>query len=207
MVPGIRRDYSMANRPDEEQLEFHLRIMPAADSVSRRVARTLQPGDVVKVRGPFGISYLRMQHTGPMLCIAGGSGLAPIKSIVETALAGGSDRAIHLYFGVRAERDVYFENELVQLQRRFPNFRASIVLSEPDTQPSQTLLPRRHGFVTATVAADFQGLAGFKAYFAGPPPMVDAATALVRGRGIELRDVHADAFFPAAEPKRTAEMR
>ena len=208
VAPGFVRDYSMANRADEKLPEFHIRIMPAANSVSRRIAAALKPGDLVKVRGPLGTSYLRVQHAGPMLCIAGGSGLAPIKSIVETALEGGFGQPVHLYFGVRAERDVYFEAQLAELQRRFPSFKAHIVLSEPGAQGAASLLPRRVGFVTAAVAADFPALAGFKAYLAGPPPMVDAATALVRERGVESRDIHADAFFPAAvESKQTAKMQ
>ena len=208
VAPGVVRDYSMANRPDEKRLEFHIRVMPSANSVSRRMAATLKPGDLVKVTGPLGMSYLRAQHAGPMLCIAGGSGLAPIKSIVETALGGGFGQPVHLYFGVRAERDVYFEAELAELQRRFASFRAHIVLSEPGGEASATLLPRRRGLVTEAVAADFPALAGFKAYFAGPPPMVDAASVLVRERGVEARDIHADAFFPAATaPKQMAEMR
>ena len=208
VAPGFVRDYSMANRADEKLLEFHIRILPAANSVSRRAAAALKPGDLVKVCGPLGTSYLRAQHAGPMLCIAGGSGLAPIKSIVETALEGGFGQPVHLYFGVRAERDVYFEAQLAELQRRFPSFKAHIVLSEPGAQGAASLLPRRVGFVTAAVAADFPVLAGFKAYLAGPPPMVDAATALVRERGVESRDIHADAFFPAAvESKQTAKMQ
>lgn len=208
VAPGVARDYSMANRPDEKRLEFHIRVMLAANSVSRRMAAGLKSGDMVKVSGPLGTAYLRAQHAGSMLCIAGGSGLAPVKSIVETALEGGFGQPVHLYFGVRAERDVYFEAELAELQSRFPSFKAHIVLSESGGEAAATLLPRRHGLVTEAVAADFSALAGFKAYFAGPPPMVDAATKLVRDRGVESRDIHADAFFPAAAaPKQVAEMR
>ena len=208
MAPGVVRDYSMANRPGEEFLEFHIRIMPKAGSVSSRVAAALKPGDMVKLSGPLGTSYLRAQHAGSMLCVAGGSGLAPIKSIIETALHGGFAQPLHLYFGVRAERDVYFEQELADLQRRFPWFKAHIVLSEPGAQAAQTPLPRRRGLVSEAVATDFPALTGFKAYFAGPPPMVDAASVLVRQRGIEARDIHADAFFPAAvESKQTANMQ
>lgn len=198
VAPGISRDYSMANRPDQPLLEFHVRVMPGG-SVSHRIATALKVGDMVKVSGPMGTSYLRAEHPGPMLCIAGGSGLAPIKSIAETALASRFAQPIHLYFGVRSERDVYFEHELAGLQERHANFRAHIVLSEPGaTSPSDMLLPRRYGLVTDAVAADIEGLAGFKAYFAGPPPMVDAATALVKERGVGVRDIHADAFFPAS---------
>ena len=120
----------------------------------------------------------------------------------------GFGQPVHLYFGVRGERDVYFEAELAELQRRFPSFKAHIVLSEPGAQAAVSLLPRRVGFVTAAVAADFSALAAFKTYFAGPPPMVDAATALVRERGVGSRDIHADAFYPAAvESKQTAKMQ
>jgi len=200
---GEARDYSMANRPEEAQLEFHLRIMPSAGSVSARVAALLKPGDLVQVSGPLGTSYLRTQHAGEILCVAGGSGLAPIKSIIETALHAGLKQTLHLYFGVRSERDVYFEQELAELARRFPSFRPHIVLSEPGTHKEMSLLPRRRGLVTDAVAADFPALEGFKVYLAGPPPMVDAATSLARDRGVQVRDVHADAFFPAAvEPRR-----
>ena len=198
VAPGIYRDYSMANLPDQPLLEFHVRVM-AGGSVSHRIATELKVGDVVKVSGPMGTSYLRAQHPGPMLCIAGGSGLAPVKSIAETALAAGFAQPLHLYFGVRAERDVYFERELARLQERHDNFTAHIVLSENGATSSEgTLLPRRHGLVTDAVAADLADLTGFKAYFAGPPPMVDMASALVKARGVGVRDIHADAFFPAA---------
>jgi ferredoxin-NAD(P)+ reductase (naphthalene dioxygenase ferredoxin-specific) len=208
VAAGLVRDYSMANRPDEKQIEFHIRIMPQANSVSGRVAAHLKPGDMVKVSGPLGTSYLRSQHHGAMLCIAGGSGLAPIKSIIESALHEGFAYPLHLYFGVRAERDVYYERELAELQQRFASFSAHIVLSEPDAQASSTLLPRRRGLVTEAVAADFPDLSGCKAYFAGPPPMVDAAAALARRRGVHSRDIHADAFFPAAvETKQTVKMQ
>ena len=214
VAAGAVRDYSMANCPHERVLEFQIRVMPAAHSVSRRVATLLRPGDMVKVSGPLGTSYLRSQHAGEMLCVAGGSGLAPIKSIIETALHDGFAQPMHLYFGVRSERDIYFELELAELQRRFPSFKAHIVLSEPGTQHDSmqqrgveagaALLPRRYGLVTNAVAADFANLAGFKTYFAGPPPMVDAASALARERGVQLRDIHADAFFPAAVESKPA---
>lgn len=194
---GIERDYSMANAPDDDLLEFHIRMLPDG-AVSGRLAQSLNPGDEVRVSGPLGTAYWRSQHGGPMLCIAGGTGLAPIKSIVETALRSGVGSPVHLYFGVRAERDVYCESLLDEWQQRYPNFRAHIVLSEPGDSESGGKLPRRRGVVTAAVAEDFQDLQGVKLYAAGPPPMVDAAIELTRARGIPRRDMHADAFYPAA---------
>ena len=194
---GLVRDYSMANRPDEKALEFHIRVMQAENSVSRRVAAGLKPGDVVKVSGPLGTSYLRARHPGAMVCIAGGSGLAPVKAIVETALLDGFAQSVHLYFGVRDERDVYLEADLHYLAQRFPSFTPHVVLSEASVNVKGTMLPRRHGFVTDAVAHDFADLTGAKVYIAGPPPMVDAAVIVLRERGVENRDIHADAFFQA----------
>lgn len=189
LPPHLVRDFSMANRPDDALLEFHVRHMRGGKA-SGYVAEKLKVGDRVKVSGPLGTSYLRENHGGPILAIAGGSGLAPIKSIVETALSSGATRPIHLYFGARAERDVYLEARLAELARSHANFFYHIVLSEPRGGTS-----RRTGVVTDAVAADFASLSGFKAYLAGPPVMVEAATELLKQKGLEIRDLHADAFY------------
>jgi naphthalene 1,2-dioxygenase ferredoxin reductase component len=190
---GQPRDYSMANKPEEETLEFHIRSVPGG--ISEKLPIHLKVGDAVKVSGPFGTSYLRAQHSGSILAVAGGSGLAPIRSILRTALANGASQPIHMYFGVRGERDVYGEAELLGLQARHRNLRVHIVLSEArGNSPT-----RRYGLVTDAVRADFRDLTGFMAYLAGPPVMVEAATELVIGLGIPARDVHADAFYATGE--------
>jgi naphthalene 1,2-dioxygenase ferredoxin reductase component len=188
------RDYSMANRPDEALLEFHVRRM-GAGSTSAYVTETLRPGDRVIVEGPFGACYLRDRHNGPILALAGGSGLAPIKSIVETALARGRRQPVHLYYGARDERDIYLEAHFRALAARHDNLRYTPVLSQPSRSTA-----RRVGLVHEVVAADLPDLDGAKAYLAGPPPMVEAATALlVDRRGMRRQDVHADAFYTEAE--------
>jgi ferredoxin-NAD(P)+ reductase (naphthalene dioxygenase ferredoxin-specific) len=187
------RDYSMANRPDEATLEFHIR-RTAGGSASAYVAETLRIGDTVKVEGPFGSSFLRERHTGPILAIAGGSGLAPIKSIVESALAAGTAQPIDLYFGIRAERDLYLEAYFRALEARHGNLRFIPVLSAPDGATT-----RRTGFVHEAAAADHPDLDGAKAYLAGPPVMVEAATAALLARGMRRQDIHADAFYTEAE--------
>ena len=189
------RDYSMANRPDEALLEFHVRRMGAA-SASAYVTEALRPGDRVIVDGPFGACYLREGHTGPILALAGGSGLAPIKSIVETALLQGRRQLIHLYYGARDERDVYLEDHFRALAGRHANLRYTPVLSEP-TAPGTG----RRGLVHEALAADIADLTGAKAYLAGPPAMVEAAAALLRTRGLPRRDIHADAFYSEAEKR------
>lgn len=193
-APDHPRDYSMANMPSEDELEFHLRRVPGG--VSAQVPERVGVGDSVRVSGPYGTSYLRAKHDGAMLAIAGGSGMAPIRSIVRAALAGGMTRPIHLYFGVRAERDVYGEEELLALQQRHPNLRVQVVLSEAQGTPAQE---RRHGLVTEAVREDFARLDGFACYLAGPPVMVEAANELILGLGAAARHVHADAFYATGE--------
>jgi CDP-4-dehydro-6-deoxyglucose reductase/ferredoxin-NAD(P)+ reductase (naphthalene dioxygenase ferredoxin-specific) len=187
------RDYSMANRPDQSELEFHIRQL-GGGTASVYAATQLRLGDPVSVAGPLGTSYLRALHTGPILAIAGGSGLAPIKSIVETALAHGMAQPIRLYFGVRDERDLYAESAMAALAAAHPNFCFIPVLSTPSNSTA-----RRTGFVHHAVAADLGDTDGMKAYLAGPPPMVEAAAALLAERGLRREDIHADAFYTEAE--------
>ena len=187
------RDYSMANRPDEPDLEFNIR-WTAGGSASIYAAERLQVGDAVRVEGPFGNSYLRDKHTGPVIAIAGSSGLAPIKSIVESALAAGMAQPIDLYFGVRGERDLYLEDHFRALAARHGNFRFIPVLSQPEGATT-----RRCGFVHEAAVADHPDLDGAMAYLAGPPVMVEAATTALLARGMRRRDIHADAFYTEAE--------
>ena len=182
------RSYSMANRHGDDRLEFHIRRVPGGVT-SEYVHDELKTGDRVALEFPLGSSYLRQHHSGPILCVAGGSGLAPIKSIVETALAHGMKQPIHVYFGARGERDLYLVEHFHALAERHSNLAFSAVLSEAESAR------HRRGFVTQAVAEDLEDLDGWKAYVAGPPPMVDAAMEVAFGRGLRREDMHADVFF------------
>lgn len=187
------RDYSMANAPGDAELEFHVRRVPGG-TASGVIHELLEPGDPVLVEGPFGSSYLREKHAGPILCIAGGSGIAPVKSIVETALAHGMRQPIHVYFGARTERDLYLVDHFKALECRYPNLTFTPVLSD---QASHAAL--RTGYVSDIVAQDVSDLGGWKAYVAGPPAMVDAAMAVTTTRGLRPEDMYADVFFTPEE--------
>jgi len=186
------RDYSMANVPGDPLLEFHVRVT-ASGATSLHVARRLGIGDSVRVDGPFGTSFLREGHRGPIIAIAGGSGMAPIGSIVEHALQSALPQPIHFYFGVRTEQDLYRHDHFIAQAVRHANFHFTPVLSE-GVDASY-----RRGLVHDAVAADFNDLDGCKAYLAGPPVMVEAASALLERRGMRRSDIHADAFYTAAE--------
>ncbi len=195
--PGApSRDYSLASRPGEELLEFHVRRVPAG-AASQRIWTCATIGDRVSIEGPLGSAFLREKHSGPILGIAGGSGLAPVKAMAETALDKGMGQPIRIYFGARSERDLYLVDRFTALMGGHSNLSFVPVLSE---NPGSGF---RAGYVSDAVAADLDDLDGWKAYLAGPPAMVEAMGLVLLERGIGAADIHADVFFtPEHAPER-----
>jgi ferredoxin-NAD(P)+ reductase (naphthalene dioxygenase ferredoxin-specific) len=189
VAPNLVRPYSMASPCDDNELEFHVRVVPDG-RVSGYIAHTLSVGDVVRVSGPLGTAYLRRGHAGPMLCVAGGTGLAPILSVVRGAVAQGMDNHIHLYFGVRSQRDLYGLDWVRRLQDEHDNLHVHVVVGSGAD-------PRRHrtGLVTNAIEADIDDLGGWRAYLCGSPPMVEASTILAKRLGLPADRIHADAFY------------
>jgi CDP-4-dehydro-6-deoxyglucose reductase/ferredoxin-NAD(P)+ reductase (naphthalene dioxygenase ferredoxin-specific) len=190
------RDFSMANQPDDPILEFHIRAINGG-AVSDHVRHGLKHGDRVTVTGPFGVSYLREKHAGPIFALAGGSGLAPIKSIIERALGIGLRQPIRLYIGVRDETDLYLEDHFQVLTHRHANFSLLPVLSSPSGATE-----RRTGFLADVLTEEAPDLDGAKAYLAGPPAMVETCVAALRRLGIRSDNCHADAFYTEADKAR-----
>ncbi len=182
------RPYSMAGLCTDGELEFHVRLVPGG-RVTGYVARTLKVGDEVRVSGPLGSAYLRRKHDGPMLCVAGGTGLAPILSIIRGVVDEGMHNPIHLYFGLRSERDIYGLDWLAELRRQHRQLKVHTVVA------SGLPAGRRAGLVTDAIKQDWPSLEGFRAYLSGAPPMVEATSLLLRQRGILAEQIYADAFY------------
>ena len=197
------RDFSMANLPSDDFLEFHIRLVPDG-AVTPYVMNELKIGDKVRVQGPYGTAYYRESHQGPVIAAAGGSGLAPIKSIVASAFAKRTEQPIRLYFGVRDERDLYLIDYFEELSKVLENFKFIAVLSEPSGKTE-----RRTGFLADVIADDLSGnmfgLEGYKAYLAGPPILVESTVEKLKLLGIDRSDCHADAFYTEAEKKKLEE--
>jgi ferredoxin-NAD(P)+ reductase (naphthalene dioxygenase ferredoxin-specific) len=188
--PGLReRSYSMTNLPKSRELVFHVRCVRDGQATAHLFERT-QVGDHVDVAGPFGSAYFRPSHRGPILAIAGGSGCGVMKCIVDQALGDDPHRIVHLYIGVRDERDIYLDGPLAELAAKHPGFTYQFVLSSP-CAPTQ----RRQGLVGDAVAADFVDLTNFLGYAAGPPAMIEHLQRIVTSRGLEPTRFHADAFW------------
>lgn len=193
----MQRDFSIASTPVAAEfdglLDFHIRAAPGGSFERLLTSGALQVGQTLQIDAPEGTGYLRTRFEGPMLFVAGGSGLAPVLSMVETAIEQGMTQPIRVLIGMRTEADVYGEAHLSALAKRWGNLTVEYVLSEPDGPTS-----RRVGLVTEVLAecADYRGM---KAYLAGPPPMVEAAARFLFAHGLTQRDVHADAYYNIAE--------
>ncbi len=189
--PQHVRPYSMAGLAGDDELEFHIRKVPGG-RVTEYVFGELREGSTLRLSGPLGTAYLRRRHLGPMLCVGGGTGLAPVLSIVRGALEAGMDNPIQLYFGVRSPQDLYDAERLQALAGRHANLSVHIVVATGAADASQ-----RSGLLTDAIERDFASLAGWRAYLCGAPAMVEALTLLTARLGIAPSQVHADAFYPS----------
>jgi NAD(P)H-flavin reductase len=161
---------------------------------SEHVQERLRPGDRIALEGPFGDAYLRDPGPRPIVAVAGGTGFAPIRSIIRTALDRRGGGPIHVYLGFRDERDVYGENDLSMWMAADRKLNGDVVLSQPSNRTQ-----RRTGFVHEAIMEDFDDLRGAQIYVCGPSPMVTAVQAVAAGLGVPPDDIHADPFTPAAE--------
>lgn len=189
-TPDHIRPYSMAGLPDDDEMEFQIRLVPGG-RVTEYVFENLKVGASIRISGPLGTAYLRKKHEGPMLCVGGGTGLAPVMSIVRGALESGMTNPIHLYFGVRSKADLYDVDRLHALADKYPNLKVNVVVAIGEIPPGL-----RGGLVNEAIAADIPSLAGWAAYLCGSPAMVEALNIQVIRLGIERSKIHADAFYP-----------
>ncbi len=190
-TPEHIRPYSMAGLHDDGEWEFQVRRVPDG-RVTAFIFDELKVGTTLRISGPMGTGYLRTQHPGPMLCVGGGTGLAPILSIVRGALAAGMHNSIHLYFGVRSAEDVYDADRIQALAAAHPNVKVHILVATGAAHTGQ-----RSGLVTDAIGGDLGTLKGWRAYLCGPPSLVDALNLFVTRLGIEPGHVHGEAFYPS----------
>lgn len=190
---GRRRSFSIANMPlNDHLLELHIRHVEGGDFTGY-IFDQLREKDVLRIEGPHGNFFLREDSTRPLLFVAGGTGFAPVKSILEHAFAKEMSQPMQLYWGVRGERDLYLDALPKKWAQEHPDFRYVPVLSEPSTQ-----WPGSQGYVHEAVIADLaardEDFSAFDVYVCGPPVMVRAAFAAFRERGLDEAHFYSDAF-------------
>jgi CDP-4-dehydro-6-deoxyglucose reductase len=193
-----RRSFSLATAPEaDELLQLHIRHVPGG-FFTDHVFNKMKEKDLLRFQGPLGTFFLREDSDKPMILVAGGTGFAPIKGILEHALARGITRPMHLYWGVRAQRDLYLHELPLAWARAHKHFRYTPVLSEPLPEDQWT---GRTGWVHDAVAADYPDLSGHEVYASGPPPMIAAFKEAAKKHGLPDDRLYYDSFeFSHATP-------
>jgi propane monooxygenase reductase component len=197
-IPGTdeRRSFSMANLPNDGRLEFIIKQYPGARFGSM-LDDGLEVGDHVKFTGPYGSCYLH--DTGgnrSALLIAGGSGMAPILSLLRQMSEDGAGRAVYVFYGGRTRRDLFYAELVASLGKRIEQFEFMQVVSDEPDEIADGLL---RGYVHEAVDQWLEG-SGFPldacdVYMAGPPPMVDAVNDVLTLRHqVEQNRIFVDKF-------------
>lgn len=190
---GKRRAFSIANAPRPDGLvELHVRRV-AGGGFSEHVFRGLQLGMELQVEAPLGTFVPRADSDRPMLLVAGGTGFAPIKAIIEHLLRQYAERPaprpVQLYWGARTPADLYLE-PLVQEWALRPWFDYQAVLSE--AEPGDPW--HRRGLVHEAVLADHPELSGYDLYMSGPPALIDAGRHAFVDAGLPPDRLYYDSF-------------
>lgn len=185
---GRRRAFSLANPPHADQLlELHIRRVPGGN-FTEHVFTRMKVKDILRIEGPHGSFHLREDSDKPILLVAGGTGFAPIKGLIEHAVHIGLSRPMTLYWGAKDRAGLYL-HALAEGWAAAGKLRYVPVLSEPDPD-----WKGRTGLVHLAALADLPDLSAYQAYVCGAPAMVEAAKRDFCAHGLPAEEFFADAF-------------
>ncbi len=186
-----RRSFSIASPPhDASLLELHVRRAPG-NGFTAQVFEQLRVGNLLRIEGPLG-QFVYAPGESPLLMIAGGTGMAPIKSLLRHALeAEHTARPVAFYWGVRTRADAYDTAWLDATSARFANLSCRVVLSDPHAVPEQGVAT---GYVHDVAAREVATLAACDVYVAGPPQLIEAVRAQYPALGVAPGRIWFDSF-------------
>jgi NAD(P)H-flavin reductase/quinol-cytochrome oxidoreductase complex cytochrome b subunit len=188
---GQKRAFSFATPPHEEgPIELHIRRI-ADGRFTTHVFTGMKVGDRVRFEGPVGSFFLREEGDKPVIFVAGATGFAPVKSMLEHAFHAGISRRMVLYWGTRTAADMYLRELPERWAKGHPNFTFVPVLSDPRPEDHWE---GRTGLVHEAILADYPDLAGHRIYACGSVAMVEAAQPAFARQGLSPDDCFSDAF-------------
>ena len=194
--PRVWRSYSIACRPrDDGLLALHVKAVPGG-WVSNALVRYTSPGSQLVLGPPLGTMTLERAADRDLLCVAGGTGLSPVKAIIEQAVreSAVTQRRIYLYYGARRRHELYDLPDLWRLQDAYSGFQLIPVTSDdPAFDGMQGNVGR--------VAARFMPRTECEAYVAGPPEMVRETIGVLARAGLERERIHYDDALLAGKPR------
>lgn len=190
---GVTRSYSFSNASGAQVATFLIRNVPGG-AMGRYLDEQAAPGDRITLTGPLGSFYLRAPQR-PVLMLGGGTGVAPLLSMLEALAAGGGcQHPIHLLYGVHEEEDLVEMERLEELARRIPGLTYATTCSAPENNH-----PRK-GFVTDHFGAEQLNGGDIDVYLCGPTAMVDAVRRHLDACGVEVANFYVEKFLPAKDP-------
>jgi Na+-transporting NADH:ubiquinone oxidoreductase subunit F len=196
------RAYSLANPPREsDRAVLVVRVAPPPSSAPAaspgRVSSFIygcKPGDEVSISGPFGDFHVT-DGEHEIVFIAGGAGIAPIRSMIHDQLSGGSPRKMTFWYGCRDAQDLCYYDELEGLAETHPNFELHVALSSPrrgDRWHGHT------GFIHQVAydgyLKDHSAPQALEYYLCGPPLMSSAVVDMLERLGVDRSRIHFDDF-------------
>lgn len=188
---GDRRAFSIANAPhDDGFLQVHVRKIDGGRFTSH-VFEAMQVKEILRFEGPLGTFHLREESDKPIILLAGGTGFAPIKSIVEHAIHNNIQRPIKLYWGARTRAGLYMHELAQQWASEHAHLEYIPVLSEPGPEDEWS---GRTGLVHEAVLEDLADFSPYQVYACGAPGMIDAARDDFCAHGLPADEFFADAF-------------
>ena len=189
---GKRRAFSIASCPSlESEFELHIRHVEGGDFTGH-VFSDLKLRDILRFEGPLGNFFVRNDRPErPVIMMGGGTGFAPLKSMIESLLENGDRREIHLYWGARTATELYLDELPRRWAERYRHIHYRRALSETAEASDP---PAFRGLVHEAVIADHPSLADFDVYMSGPPAMIDAAKKAFAEHGLPGDRLFYDSF-------------
>ncbi|MDR7221184.1 2Fe-2S iron-sulfur cluster-binding protein [Aminobacter aminovorans] len=185
---GNKRSFSMASVPNGKTVDLHIRRVRDGHFTSGQLLR-LSPGDRLDVELPHGLFCCRKEDFRPIVMVATGTGLAPIKSILESLMDDPDCPPVSLYWGMRTEDDLYLHDEIQSWGERLCDFQYVPVLSRPGPG-----WEGRQGYVQEVAAEDIGDFSEHAIYMCGSPRMISSAKKLFIENGANPGFIYADAF-------------
>ncbi|MET0534422.1 MAG: 2Fe-2S iron-sulfur cluster-binding protein [Steroidobacter sp.] len=192
MLPqNRRRSFSIASTPRDGQLvELHVRRVSSGEFTQQLFDGALDKA-LLRIEGPLGQFWFRRESPRPALLIGGGTGYAPLRSMLHSLLEVGDRRPLYLYWGAQTQHDLYEDAHIRELCEQHPNLHYVPVLSAPHGQ-DQWL--GRQGWVHAVALADNPDIARFDVYASGPPVMVETIRHEFTQQGLPAEQLFFDSF-------------
>ncbi len=188
------RAYSIANAPRPDG-ELVLQVARADDGLtSAWVHDTLAVGDNVKLSGAYGTFIGDPSVDTPVLCLAAGTGLAPILALAEAALRRGFKKPVTLLFSARSQGDVYSQGMMAWWRTKHRNFDYKITLTR---EPAEGCL---NGRIDSVLPGLFPDLSKHTLFVAGSPAFVDSCIAAAKRLGARDELIHSEGFFAQQQP-------